>query len=247
MTLHPALLARPHASLPRVIVATAAVTTAVFAAGLVAGASMMRVGPQGAAAPPQAFAQPPPTAQVQPAVVGAVPAVPHLRWTATASHGAVEPGLAWASTVLDVSSQYSAGSWSAAQVLGAPDVYPQAGDHVAAWATLSADGGREFVEVGFDRPMRLSAVHVVETYNPGAVRRIEAVDEHGHTLAVLFDRGAARRLDLAEVGSAIRVVGGRCTPMAVARIRVSLDSHLVPGWNELDAIGVRACDDSAPD
>ena len=246
MTLQPEVLSRPAPSLTRVIAATALGTAAVFTAGLLTGAVLLqatrvRPAPDPAPAPAHGFAEPPPAVPVA-VRVAAVPAIPQLGWTASAAHGPVAPSLQWAATLIDASSQYTAASWSAAQVLGAPDVYPQAGDNVGAWATLSADGGPEWIEVGFDRPARIDAVHVLETYNPGAIRRVEATDADGRTV-VLYDRGPQplRGIRAAEAASTIRVITGACAPFAVHQLRVSLDSRLAAGWNELDAIGVHAC------
>ena len=249
MALKPELIGpSPSPSLPRVILATAVGTAAVFAAGILTGAALMGA-PRTGSVQPAAAARPAarafavaPASPPQAAVHGAIPALPALGWTATARHGAVDPTLQWAATLLDASSQYTATSWSAAQVLGAPDVYPRAGDDVGAWATLTADGGRETLEVGFDRPAPIDAVHVLETYNPGAVSRVEALAPDGRTV-LLFDRTLepVRGVRAPEAGAAIRVVAGPCTPFPVERLRVTLDSHLAPGWNELDAIGVHAC------
>lgn len=245
MTLQPEVLSRPAPSLTRVIAATALGTAAVFTAGLLTGAVLLqaaRARPSAPAAlPAHGFAEPPPAAPVV-IKVPAVPAIAQLGWTARAAQGPVAPSLQWAATLVDASSQYTAGSWSAAQVLGPPDVYPHAGDSTGAWATLSADGGPEWIEVGFDRPARIDAVHVLETYNPGAIRRVEATDADGRTV-VLYDRGPQplRGIRAAEAASAMRVISGACTPLPVRQLRVSLDSHLAAGWNELDAIGVHAC------
>ncbi len=149
------------------------------------------------------------------------------------------PETEWASTVRAVSSQYTNTSWSAQQVLGPPDVFPSAGDNAKAWASLAADGGDEFIEVGFAHPYPISELAIYETYNPGAVREIELITASGqhivHTAPpeAMIDgkpSTASHRLSLAlDCGE----------PIIAARI--TLASGQVPGWNEIDAIGATTC------
>ena len=151
-------------------------------------------------------------------------------WLAKAD--AVEPVTAapiWATTVRGFSSQYTDDAWSARQVLGAPDVYPASGDHEGAWASETADGRAEWLEVGFAQPRPISAVEVYETFNPGAVGRLELITTTG------------RRIELAthrRYPDARQVVQVECTSEPIAAVRVHVDSKAVAGWNEIDAIGV---------
>jgi hypothetical protein len=142
----------------------------------------------------------------------------------------------WATSVVEFSTQYSDHGWSAQQVLGPPDVFPAYGDVVRAWASKGADDRDEFIEVGFERPGMISAVEVYETYNPGAIDRIELVTVRG------------RRIDVPISGppplpntSARRQFEFRCTKEPIASVRIHLDSQRVPGWNEIDAIGIVPC------
>ena len=142
----------------------------------------------------------------------------------------------WAATVRDVSTQYTAASWSARRVLGAPDVFPTHGDHQDAWAPLLADGGLEQIEVGFETAHRVRAVDVVETLNPGAVTRVEIATANGEWRSVyqgqpstLPPRALRRRVEF------------QCTSEPVVAVRVTLDTKAVAGWNEIDAIGVVPC------
>ena len=146
------------------------------------------------------------------------------------------PQIVWASSVRGFSSQYSTGSWSAAQVLGAPNVYPAHGDNASAWASLGADDRDEWIEVGFDRAGSVSAVEIYETYNAGALDRVELITQSGRIIA-------AQPGGLAPSGatSARRSVNVSCTSEPIVAVRVHVASMKVAGWNELDAIGVVPC------
>lgn len=171
----------------------------------------------------------------------------HGRITKEAYHRAIEtrdariPRIAervtWASAVLGYSTQYSEQSWSARQVLGAPNVYPQHGDLAQAWASKTADEQDEWIEVGFDNPRAASAVEIYETFNPGAVASVELVTTTGRRITML-----APSLDVDRSAQAIHTsIPMACTSEPIAAVRINLSSTTVRGWNEIDAIGLVSC------
>ena len=170
------------------------------------------------------------------ATIGAIDAA----WTAKPA--ASEPAQAltatskplWATTIRGFSTQYSPDDWSARRVLGEPDVFPGAGDNVNAWASESADDRAEWLEVGFEKARSISAVEIYETFNPGAVGRVELITTSGKRIEVAVDRQPSGE-------SARRIAPVACTSEPIAAVRVHVDSKAVAGWNEIDAIGVVPC------
>lgn len=146
------------------------------------------------------------------------------------------PAMQWASSVRAVSTQYTATSWAASRVLGAPDVFPQHGDNQNAWASLGADDRDEFLEVAFAQPVRASAVEIYETYNPGAVRSIEMITTSGQHIAIYQGAPSATGVSANRLRAETR-----CSSEPIAAVRVELGSTQVPGWNEIDAIGLVPC------
>jgi hypothetical protein len=142
----------------------------------------------------------------------------------------------WASTVHGVSTQYSPTDWSARQVLGAPDVYPASGDNALAWASENADDRVEWIEVGYATPTTINAVEIYETFNPGAIDRVELVTAGGNRIEAYAGKAGAQ-------GQAARIhrVDVPCTDEPIVGVRVRLASAAVPEWNEIDAIGVVPC------
>ena len=159
-------------------------------------------------------------------------------WTAPRPAPVAAPSIQWASTVRGVSTQYTATSWAATKVLGAPDVFPGHGDNANAWASLGADDRDEWIEVGYAQPMRVSAVEIYETFNPGAIRAIELITADGEHLAAYQGAPGAT----GQTANKLRADVG-CTASPIVAVRVQLASTTVPGWNELDAIGLVACDE----
>jgi hypothetical protein len=157
-------------------------------------------------------------------------------WAAVPAAPAAPIEPQWASTVRGFSSQYTPDHWAATRVLGAPDVFPGQGDNVNAWASHGADDRDEWIEVGFAQPMRASAVEVLETLNPGAVSAIELVTASGARVTAYQGQPAA----LGPISHRLRADVG-CTAEPIVAVHVKLASTRVPGWNELDAIGLVPC------
>ncbi len=99
-----------------------------------------------------------------------------------------------------------------------------------AWASLTPDAPTEFIEVGFARPMRAVGVDVYETFNPGAVAEVQLIYSGG-VVTVAPDPVTDEPLQ-------VRV---SCTDEDIVAVRVTLASAQVPGWNEIDAIGLVPC------
>jgi hypothetical protein len=146
------------------------------------------------------------------------------------------PEVVWASRVIDHSSQYQPDSWSSRQVLGPPDAPSGGADSPNAWASSGADTGPEFLEVAFPVPVRMNGIEIVESHNPGAVSAVELLLAGGERSVVYTGPAAPRSHALLR-----RRVDFACTDEAVVGVRVIIDSHHVPGWNEIDAIGGRPC------
>jgi len=157
-------------------------------------------------------------------------------WTAPRPQIIAAPSIQWASTVRGVSTQYTTSSWAATKVLGAPDVFPGHGDNANAWASLGADDRDEWIEVGYAQAMPVSAVEIYETFNPGAISAIELITADGEHLAVYQGAPGAT----GQTANKLRAEVG-CTGAPIVAVRVKLASTTVPGWNELDAIGLVGC------
>ncbi|MFN3200675.1 MAG: hypothetical protein ACE366_19915 [Bradymonadia bacterium] len=140
-----------------------------------------------------------------------------------------------AETMRVQSSKSSAGapSWSAQQAVGVADV-PTAGDDARAWATLQPNAGAEWLEVDFARATVLSEVHVYESFNPGAVVKIEALSEEGPI--TIWSGGSVPE-------TAMRVLKVKARRKVKASgVKIHLDTTRVNGWNEIDAVSVRGAD-----
>lgn len=123
-------------------------------------------------------------------------------------------------------------AYTPAQVAGAPNV-ERYGDNPNAWVTETADKGIEWLEVKFARPVQATQLRVRQNDSPGAIIKLELIDEAGARQSVwqgVDDRQYA--------GNAIAWFDSTFekTPYKVTGARITLATNAVSGWNEIDAV-----------
>lgn len=119
--------------------------------------------------------------------------------------------------------------FSARQATGEPDT-PIAGDHGTAWAPKHPQGGLVTLELGFARAVRVDAVRVRETLAAGAVVAVAARTPDGLWVTIwegsVAPAEAPRWFEPPVTATSFRT----------DRLRLTLDTDRVAGWNEIDAV-----------
>jgi len=138
----------------------------------------------------------------------------------------------WAATATASSEYRTSGDYSASRATGAPDV-TRYGDSLKAWASRYADSGPEWLELTFSNAVVANAVRVRQVYNPGAINQIEVFDAAGAGTTVF---SGVDTNTYATDQIAWFVAKFPPTAQPVKRVRISLDSARVKGWNEIDAV-----------
>jgi len=141
----------------------------------------------------------------------------------------------YASKTIKYSSQYSSGNWSAAKALGKEDVYPDYGEDLNAWASLTDDTQREFLELGFDTLQTVRTIEIFETYNPGAIDTVYLRDASLKKWKKVYAKSAVANL---EKKSRIFSIYFIETDYFVDAIRIAINSPAVKDWNEIDAVAI---------
>jgi hypothetical protein len=126
------------------------------------------------------------------------------------------------------STEYTATDWAATQATGKPNT-DKAGDATTAWASKEEDAGDEWLELTYATEVRPSMVRVYETFNPGAVKKIEAKDADGNWHSVWEGKDAT-----ADAPGKLEVKIDDAPLTKV--LKVTLDSASIKGWNEIDAV-----------
>jgi hypothetical protein len=119
-------------------------------------------------------------------------------------------------------------SYSANQATGAPNV-DKYGDDGAAWASKTPDGGIEWLDLKYPKPMYANEVRVRESCGSGAVIKIEVYDEQGRAHAVWQGNDPTTELNYL-------MVKFPKTTFKTDRVKVTLATNVIPGWNEIDAV-----------
>lgn len=131
-----------------------------------------------------------------------------------------------------ITSQWQAVAWGPGQAAGPPDT-PRAGDFPTAWAPATRNGSPEWLLLTYDKPLKVRAVEVYESLNPGALRRIALVTDSGAEIT------AWSGVDPTPPAAASGVSHVTITEPSLPTVRkIKLDLGTIPGWNEIDAVGV---------
>lgn len=159
---------------------------------------------------------------------------------------AFSQSMQWAKNVIAFSSQYNDSGlplqYNAIQILGKPTRYPVFGGTASAWSPALGDNANafEWIHVGYETPAQVQQILIAENYNAGCVVRVELIDEAGQQHTV-YDEPNPQSL----------IVNGRWnyifterTPYKVASVKITLNTLLVKGYEQIDAIGLADTRDS---
>lgn len=138
-------------------------------------------------------------------------------------------GAQWA-TAAEASSQFGDDGYAPAQATGAPTV-GIASDNPLAWASEAPDGGEETLTLSFEHAVMPTGIRIYESFNPGAVVRVEVLDDDSEEWVVLWE-GQELTNETLRVFSPVL----EQEDLRTAQVRLTLDTASVPGWNEIDAV-----------
>jgi len=136
----------------------------------------------------------------------------------------------WVKEIISFSSNSE--GWSASNICGPSNTYPQYGDLQTAWAPSASTGTSEFLEFKYETPVLPTKIEVYETYNPGSLVKISAKDIKNGSWDILW--------------SASREIGPKCSrilspPLKKVKfktntIRLDMDCNGSFGFYEIDAV-----------
>ena len=121
-------------------------------------------------------------------------------------------------------------SWSPEQMIGEPNVKAY-GDNGFAWASKDQDKQKEWVKLTFEKEVNATEIRVKQTYNPGAITKIELIDTDKNSY-VVYENTAAT----SDASMQYLVASFEKTEYKTKTVKITIDSPSVPGWNEIDAV-----------
>ena len=142
-----------------------------------------------------------------------------------------DPGDQWALTA-EASSEFGSPSHGAREATGAPDAKTY-GFRAEGWASRSADDGVEWLKLTYATEVRAIGVRVRQSFNPGAIVKVEALASDGRS-AVLWSGRDDTEYPKDQI--AWFVATFEPPPFPVKAIRLTLDLAVVKGWNLIDAV-----------
>ena len=119
-------------------------------------------------------------------------------------------------------------SWSPNQATGAPNV-DKYEDNGNAWTSKTPDSGIEWLDLKYPKPVHATEVRVRESCGSGAVIKIEVFDEQGAPHVVWQGNDPTTELNYL-------MVKFSKTAFKTDRVKITLATNVVPGWNEIDAV-----------
>jgi tetratricopeptide (TPR) repeat protein len=176
----------------------------------------------------------PPPPQAAPAPSTSPAPRPSTAPAAPPSAPAAETGVRWAASAR-ASSEYGATDWGAVQAAGAPNAGSY-GDRRQAWTTRSQNVGETWLELAYEPAVeRATGVRVFQNFNPGALIRIELITPDGSAATVWTGPDTT-----SYVARQIGIFQTRFPPSEkpVAKVKLTLDTARLPGWKQIDAVGV---------
>jgi len=122
-------------------------------------------------------------------------------------------------------------NWGVEQVIGKPDS-PTAGDQVTAWASATADGQDEWLQLDFAKAVQPSTLEVYENCSPGALTRV-TIFVDGREVEVWKGQDPTATTAASGV-SKIKID----SKLKTSRVKLYLANTRVSGWNEIDAVAL---------
>jgi hypothetical protein len=119
-------------------------------------------------------------------------------------------------------------SYSANQVTGPPNV-DKYSDAAESWAPKTQDAGIEWLDLKYPRPVHATAVRIRESFGSGAVIKVELFDEQGAAHTAWAGNDPTKELNYL-------MLNIPKTSYKTARVKITLATNVVPGWNEIDAV-----------
>ncbi|HTJ47927.1 MAG TPA: OmpA family protein [Cyclobacteriaceae bacterium] len=138
----------------------------------------------------------------------------------------------WASKVIEFSTELTPVQYSASQALGKPNVLPAGGQSPNAWSP-DKPGRKEFLKLGFEKPMSIRQIAIAESHNPSAIYRVLVYDEAGAEHIV----NSLNPMSVPLKGRMLNLFV-ETTTYKVKAVKIEFDGAAVPDYFGIDAVAI---------
>ena len=122
--------------------------------------------------------------------------------------------------------------WGPEQACGAPDTL-EAADRATAWAAQEQDAVGEWLLLEYETAVRVVRIDVHETFCPGALAALAILTPQGDEIELWRQPETKAPAEPGRVLQLEVPIG-----FVVERVLLRFASEKVPGWNEIDAVGL---------
>ncbi|HET6540749.1 MAG TPA: OmpA family protein [Chryseolinea sp.] len=155
-----------------------------------------------------------------------------LVFLASISFSSTAQVVQWASKVIEFSSELTPIQYSAKQTLGKPNVLPAGGQSPNAWAP-DRPNRKEFLKLGYDKPISIRQIAIAESHNPSAIYRVFAYDQAGKEYLI----NTLNPMAIPLKGRMLNIFM-EPTPYKVAAVKIEFDGGAVPDYYSIDAVAI---------
>ena len=147
----------------------------------------------------------------------------------------------WSYSVEEFSSERGSKKHSSVQVLGEPNMFPNRGDSPVSWSPSKPNNKKEeFIKVTFKKKDFIQQIVVAESFNPGTISKIYFYNTNDREFLV-YDKEKLKRN--ASSSKLFSLTFPSPTLYKVRAAKIVLSTHVVDGYNSIDAIGVTKTDE----
>lgn len=137
-----------------------------------------------------------------------------------------------ASTTYSSDPTNTASGYHPFRATGAPDT-ERYSDADTSWATKESDAGLEWIELEFAKPVNASEIKIRQNNAPGAIISVDLYDETGsaHNIWKGPDATQYKPSTISWLN-----IPFEKTAFKTQRVKITLATNAVSGWNEIDAV-----------
>lgn len=118
--------------------------------------------------------------------------------------------------------------YQATQATGPPNVTPAGSDSALAWCPASENKGIEWLELRYEKPVSAAELQIHNSLNPGAIIRVQVGGSTGPLQELPTVPGPPIAVQILPILS----------QMEISCVKLELDTAVVPGWNQVDAVAL---------
>ena len=145
---------------------------------------------------------------------------------------AVPQKIHWADRLIFQHNQYSDNEFNGDQVLGFPNAMPYGKLNKHAFR-LKEEQSYGIIKVGYDNPIQVSQIVVIENFLPNRISKLILQDTEGNEHLIYEPRN-----EWINVPARVLSINIEKTAYKVAAVSIHLNTYEKSGWAQIDAIGI---------